>query len=438
MIPSTGSPFHVFWFRRDLRLQDNTGLLDALQSGLPVLPVFIFDRNILDELDDRDDARVNFIHAELETLHRELKDLGSGIFFAYGKPFDLWKKWLSNWPVQGVFTNRDVEPYGIQRDREVQKLFAAKGLLWKDRKDQVIFERDDVLKPDGEPYSVYTPYSRRWKECLQEHPVVVRRLPSKPNWFQWDAPDIPTLASMGFQTGSIVVPAAKLARKKLENYAASRDFPAQEGTSRLGIHLRFGTISIRKLVEYAAQHSAVYLNELIWREFYQMILYHHPRVVREAFKPAYDRIPWRDDEEAFEQWVAGRTGFALVDAGMRELAATGYMHNRVRMLTASFLSKDLLLDWRLGEAWFARKLLDFELASNNGGWQWAAGTGCDAAPYFRVFNPFHQAQKFDPEERYIRQWIPEYGTPDYPDPILDHYAARDRALEVYKKALAGG
>ncbi len=426
----------AFWFRRDLRLDDNTGLIAALKSGKPVLPLFIFDRYILDKLEDKDDARVGFIHSRLEKLNEELQIWGSSLLVAYGKPLDVWKCWLSQFPIAAVYCNRDTEPYALERDKRIATLLQERGVEFQTFKDQVIFEGNEVLKPDGQAYSVFTPYSRRWLSRYEESAPRVQKLPANPVFFTGSKRPLPSLASMKFKASSIAIPEAAISEKTLKSYASLRDFPAEPGVSRLGIHLRFGSISIRRLVQKAIPTSKVFVNELIWREFYQMILFQHPRVVGQAFKPAYDRIPWRDDPEGFERWQKGLTGYPLVDAGMRELAQTGYMHNRVRMVTASFLTKHLLIDWRWGEAWFARKLLDFELASNNGGWQWAAGCGCDAAPYFRVFNPLNQAQKFDPKGAYIRRWVPEYGTQRYVEPMIEHRFARERVLGVFKKALA--
>ncbi len=430
------NPILAFWFRRDLRLDDNTGLLRALDAGKPVLPVFIFARNILDRLEDRDDARVSFLHDRIRSLDAELCKYGSGLLVAFGNPLESWKKWQKQFGFSAVYTNRDYEPYGTKRDREVSDWLGTQGVAFHSFKDQVIFEREEVVKPDGDPYSVYTPYSRRWRARLVEEPICPKSFPTKPNLYLFKDHELPSLESMGFVRSSISIPPAEVSKDLLRNYAGHRNFPAMAGTSRLGIHLRFGTLSIRRLALEAISASDSYLNELIWREFYQMILFHHPQVTSQAFKPAYDHIAWRSDPEAFQRWTAGTTGYPFVDAGMRELAATGFQHNRVRMVTASFLTKHLLVDWRLGEAWFARKLLDFELASNNGGWQWAAGCGCDAAPYFRIFNPTSQAQKFDPKEEYVRRWVPEYGTSAYPLPIVEHTFARERVLETFKHALS--
>jgi deoxyribodipyrimidine photo-lyase len=427
------TPISIFWFRRDLRVHDNHGLFQALQGEYPVLPLFIFDRNILEDLEDRDDARLSFIHRQIEALKQTC-----GAFHAeYGYPLDIWKKLLDALPIQAVYTNRDYEPYAIKRDADVESLLKERGIPLHTFKDHVVFQYDEVLKDDGKPYTVFTPYSRKWKARLQQEGLT--EYPSENFlgniWAEAPASAIPGLAEMGFEPSSLAIPPASVPQGLIRSYDKTRDFPAIEGTSRLGLHFRFGTISIRQKARKALELNETFLNELIWRDFYAMILAHFPHVATGPFKKAYDFIEWRNDPEEFEAWKEGRTGYPIVDAGMRELAATGYMHNRVRMVVASFLTKHLLIDWRWGEAWFARKLLDFDLASNNGGWQWAAGCGTDAAPYFRVFNPTAQQEKFDPELAYIRRWVAEYGTAAYTAPIVEHKMARERCLEVYKRAL---
>jgi deoxyribodipyrimidine photo-lyase len=441
----------LFWFRRDLRLDDNAGLYHALKnSGHPVLPVFIFDRHILDELPNRRDARVTFIHQTINELHRQLGGLGSSLVVRFGTPEEVWPQLLAEYPVRAVYTNHDYEPYARQRDAAVAQLCAEKGVAWRTFKDHLIFEYTEVLKDDGTPYTVFTPYSRKWRARLDTR---LMRQPdgSQDSYFLTSYPTaqyfdrlaqsaplpVPTLEAMGFEGSAKTFPSASVTRGLVKNYAQTRDFPAILGTSRLGLHFRFGTISIREKARHARSLSDTYLSELIWRDFYAQILAHFPHVAGRAFKPQYDRIPWRNAPDDLARWQQGQTGYPIVDAGMRELNTTGFMHNRVRMVVASFLTKHLLLDWRLGEAYFAEKLLDFDLASNNGGWQWAAGCGTDAAPYFRVFNPTEQTKKFDPEYKYIRQWVPEFGTPRYPQPMVDHAFARARCLEVYKGALGG-
>ncbi|HMQ47841.1 MAG TPA: deoxyribodipyrimidine photo-lyase [Saprospiraceae bacterium] len=438
---------NLFWFRRDLRLEDNAGLYHALHSDVPLIPLFIFDRHILGDLQDADDARVGFIHATLEELKKQLQEMGAFLEVHYGTPEQVWPKLLDKYTIQSVFTNRDYEPYAIQRDATIQSLLAQRGVEWHTFKDHVIFEGNEVLKQDKSPYTVFTPYARRWREKLGDKEAIppaegsfyLSAYPTEKYFDRFEKGDplpIPTLEEMGFKPSNLLIPPKSVSRGLIRHYDKTRDYPAQDGTSRLGIHFRFGTISIREKARHALTLNATYLNELIWRDFYAMILFHFPKVVQHAFRPEYDRIAWRNNESDFERWKAGTTGYPMVDAGMRELNATGYMHNRVRMITASFLTKHLLIDWRWGEAYFARKLLDFDLASNNGGWQWAAGSGTDAAPYFRIFNPTAQQEKFDPDKQYIRQWVPEYGTSKYPQPIVDHKMARERCLMVYKEGLS--
>ena len=441
---------NVFWFRRDLRLQDNAGLYHALKSGKPVLPIFIFDKKILDYLEDPDDARVTFLHNTLTELKAELEALGSTLLVFYGNPLDVWQKMTAEYAIKKVFTNHDFEPYPLQRDNEIKQFLNAQNIDFQTFKDHVIFEYDEVTKDDGKPYTVFTPYSRKWKAKLdsqlidyngQKISFYLEPYPTE-KYFQNFYADsthlsIPTLESMKFKRSSISIPSKTVARSVVMNYDKTRNFPAlAHSTTRLGIHYRFGTISIREKALSAMSLNETYLNELIWRDFYSQILQHFPHIAEgKAFRPEYDRIAWRDDEAAFQKWCDGKTGYPIVDAGMRELNATGYMHNRVRMIVSSFLTKHLLLDWRLGEAYFAKQLLDFDFASNNGGWQWASGSGTDAAPYFRIFNPTEQQKKFDSEFKYIRRWVPEYGTPQYPHPIVDHKEARGRCLRVYADAL---
>lgn len=426
----------VFWFRRDLRLDDNAGLYHALKSGKPVLPVFIFDRNILDKLENKADGRVEFIHRAVLNLDAQLQTVHSGIKVFYSTPETVFKELIKEYAIQAVYTNHDYEPYAGERDHTIKELLAKHRIELKTYKDQCIFERSEVVKDDGKPYTVFTPYSRKWKAKLNA--FYVKPYPNKKyikHFIQTKPFDIPTLNEMGFKTSGLIFPATTISKSLVVHYKEQRDFPAIKGTSKLSMHLRFGTVSIRALVKQAQALSETWLNELIWRDFYMMILGHFPQVAQKAFKPPYDHIKWRNNEADFKAWCEGKTGFPIVDAGMRELNATGFMHNRVRMIVASFLVKDLLIDWRWGEAYFAEKLLDFDLSANNGGWQWAAGSGCDAAPYFRIFNPTEQQKKFDPECNYIKQWVPEFNTPEYIKPIVDHSAARLRTLAVYKEAL---
>lgn len=426
----------LFWFRRDLRLEDNLGLYYAYSQEKNVLPLFIFDTEILDKLEDVADARVTFIHDQITRLNEELKDFGSSILVKKGAPVAVFQQLLDTYLVQAVYTNRDYEPYAKARDKAVGDLLKSHQIELLDFKDQVIFEKDEITTDAGQFYKVFTPYSRQWLAKYAGISFATVSLDKRINAFFQTIPlQVPSLSELGFERSDLDIPPLLMNKSVIQSYDKTRNFPSLEGTSRLGVHLRFGTISIRKLAREASKLNETYLNELIWREFYMTILYHKPEVVDNAFKPAYDRIPWRNNSGEFEQWCAGKTGYPLVDAGMRELNATGYMHNRVRMVTASFLTKHLLIDWRWGEAYFAKKLLDYELASNNGGWQWAAGTGTDAQPYFRIFNPESQLEKFDKEKKYIRKWLPEYETSRYSEPIVDHKFARARALDTYKKAL---
>lgn len=427
----------LMWFRRDLRLHDNAALYHALKSGLPVVPVFIFDRNILDELGAKDDRRVEFIHLALQVMQHQLVAMGGSMDVRYGYPEEVFRQLMQDYKVEKIFTNHDYEPYAIERDAAVWRLAEGQGAVFSDYKDQVIFEKEEVVKDDGKPYTVFTPYSKRWKARLND--FYLSSYPTEKyfdGFFRQPARPIPSLESLGFQAVGAAFPSALLDEEMAKAYTQHRDFPAISGTSRLGVHLRFGTISIRELARKGRRLNETFLNELIWRDFYHMILWHFPEVGRgRAFKPEYDFIQWRNNEAEFKRWCEGMTGYPIVDAGMRELNATGYMHNRVRMIVASFLTKHLLIDWRWGEAYFAEKLLDYDFAANNGGWQWAAGSGCDAAPYFRIFNPYLQTEKFDPRGEYIRKWVPEFDSFGYPTPIVIHEQARKRCLEVYQFAL---
>lgn len=425
----------AFWFRRDLRLFDNRGLIKALETGQPVLPVFIFDPHILDKLEDRDDARVTFIHHELSAIRQVLEGKGSGMAVYYGTPEEVWPQIVAEYPVTAVYTNRDYEPYAKQRDARIGDMLQEKGVAFKTFKDQVIFEGGEILTGQGTPYHVFTPFSRKWKDSLQADSL--QPLPDGleyDNWTQVAWPPFPSLEQMGFVPSAVDIPGKTVADDLIRQYADRRNFPAVAGTSRLSHHLRFGTISLRALARRSQQLSDTFLNELIWREFYMMILDHYPRVVTESFVQKYDRVEWNTSAEDFQRWCEGKTGVPIVDAGMRELNATGFMHNRVRMIVASFLTKNLLIDWRWGEAYFARKLLDYELSSNNGGWQWAASTGTDAAPYFRVFNPISQQAKFDPKGDYVRRWVSEFDTIHYPrHPMVDLKTSRQRAIDAFRQ-----
>lgn len=427
----------IHWFRRDLRLQDNAALYHALKSGTPVLCLFIFDTQILNKLTDKSDARVSFIYQEIERLKTELEVLGSSLLIKFGEPLTIWKEVIKEYEIKEVFTNHDYEPYAINRDNEVKTFLNSRSIDFKTFKDQVIFEKEEVVKDDGTHYTVFTPYSKKWKAKLND--FYLKPYPTElyfKNFYITKPLADVTLEKLGFKKSSIPFPEKETRQSIIKNYETNRDIPSAEGTSRLSLHFRFGTISVRQKAAKALQISDKWLNELIWREFYMSILYHYPHVVSSAFKRQYDRIEWNNNVEYFEKWCNGQTGYPIVDAGMRQLNATGFMHNRVRMIVASFLTKHLLIDWRWGEAYFAEKLLDFELASNNGGWQWAAGCGVDAAPYFRIFNPYLQTARFDPKNSYIKTWVPEFEKPTYPKPIVNHEQARTKCLETYKIALS--
>jgi deoxyribodipyrimidine photo-lyase len=427
----------IFWFRRDLRLDDNAGLYHALKKGLPVLPIFIFDKNILDRLEDKKEGRVEFINQSILNLNERLKEIGSSVKVFYSTPEIVFKELVKEYTITAVYTNHDYEPYAEERDSAVKDFLNKNKIEFKSYKDQCIFEKDEVTKDDGKPYTVFTPYSRKWKLRLTD--FHVKPYPNKKyfaNFLKTKSFNVPTLKELGFEKSGLEFPLTNISNSIITNYKEQRDFPAIKGTSKLSLHLRFGTVSIRALAKQALVLNETWLNELIWRDFYMMILYHFPHAAKNSFKPQYDRIEWRNNEVEFKAWCEGKTGFPIVDAGMRELNATGFMHNRVRMIVASFLVKDLLIDWRWGEAYFAKKLLDFDLSANNGGWQWAAGSGCDAAPYFRVFNPTEQTKKFDPKYEYIKKWVPEFNTSSYPKPIVEHASARLRVLAVYKEALS--
>ncbi len=433
---------NIFWFRRDLRLQDNTGLIHALESGLEVQCIFIFDKNILDKLATKSDPRVTFIFEALKNIQLELDKYQSKLWVFHSTPEDVFKSLMSSEVIHEVYTNHDYEPYAINRDLEVKKLLSKKGIEFKTYKDQAIFEKLEIAKDDGTAYTIFTPYKNKWLKSLNTSDYKVHIIPEHAKFNKSSSQETKkyeiseqTLNQIGFIKSDILLPNPEY-KSKLDKYAQLRDIPSIAGTTRISIHLRFGTVSIRELVANSINKSEVWLNELIWRDFYFMILWNFPHVVGNAFKPAYDRITWRNNEQEFQAWCDGNTGYPIVDAGMRELNATGFMHNRVRMITASFLVKHLLVDWRWGEAYFAEKLLDYELSSNNGGWQWASSSGCDAAPYFRIFNPTLQTQKFDPKLEYIKKWVPEFSELNYPHPIVEHTFARERCLKTYKTALS--
>ncbi|NRD24117.1 deoxyribodipyrimidine photo-lyase [Winogradskyella litoriviva] len=428
---------NIFWFRRDLRLDDNLGFYEALKSEHPVLPIFIFDTTILEKL-PKNDARVTFIFETLQELRQTLQNEHSSSIAIYkGEPEAIYKQLISEYDIETVFTNHDYEPYATTRDTSIKTLLEKHDIEFKTYKDQVIFEKSEIVKNDGKPYMVYTPYMRKWKEKFRTLDLEIFYTNSYLNNLIEHSrlPNL-SLADIGFEKSSQEIAAYDVTPTLIQTYEATRNFPAQDATSRLGPHLRFGTVSIRKMVKKAiAEDNEIFWQELIWREFFMQILWHFPHTKDKAFKPKYDRIEWRYNEEEFKAWCEGKTGYPLVDAGMRQLNATGFMHNRVRMLVGSFLCKHLLMDWRLGEAYFAEKLHDYDMSSNVGNWQWVAGSGVDASPYFRIFNPTTQIQKFDKNLEYIKEWVPDFQELTYPKPIVEHKMARERCLESYKAAL---
>lgn len=426
----------ICWLRRDLRLHDNTALYHALNESEAVLPIFIFDTDILDKL-PKDDARVSFIYKELQKLQDQLNKNGFGsIRLFHGRPSDIFKNIVQEYTISAVYTNKDYEPYARDRDLEIERFLASKGVEFYSFKDHVIFEESEIVKDDGNPYVVYTPYMKKWKEHFTLNHI--QAFPSEhllSKIFHAKHSDL-SLNDMGFTKSSQTISPYKVNSTLIQQYEDTRNFPALDTTSKLGPHLRFGTVSIREIVRKAtAEKNEIFWQELIWREFFQQILWHFPHTKDKAFKAKYDRIEWRNNEEEFKLWCKGKTGYPLVDAGMRQLNETGFMHNRIRMLVGSFLCKHLLIDWRWGEVYFAEKLHDYEMASNVGNWQWVAGSGVDAAPYFRIFNPTSQIQKFDKQHEYIKKWVPDYQELSYPSPIVDHKYARERCLITYKNAL---
>jgi deoxyribodipyrimidine photo-lyase len=421
-----------FWFRRDLRLEDNVGLFQALQSQYLVIPLFIFDETILERL-PKNDPRVGFIHESLSKIQLQLQEKGKSLLIRKGKPELVWEDLLQEYAIQKVFWNKDYEPNAMQRDAAVTDILQSNRVKVATYKDQVIFEKEEIVKSDGLPYTVYTPFKNKWLEKYRTIAPVLE-YDAVPYFSSFLSSNFafPSIEDIGFEPSQIKVKPHNL--KLVANYHETRDFPALDSTSYLSPHLRFGTVSVRKLVNWAIRKNETFLSELIWREFFMQILYHFPKVQNKNFKSAYDGIQWRNDEADFKRWCEGRTGYPMVDAGMRQLNETGYMHNRVRMVVASFLCKHLLIEWQWGEAYFAEKLLDYEMSSNVGNWQWAAGTGCDAAPYFRVFNPDIQQKKFDEKGIYIRKWIKEFDL-GYGEPMVDHAMARDRAIATYKAGI---
>ncbi len=431
------TPITIVWLRRDLRLDDNTALFNALKNNKNVLPLFIFDTQILDELPHPHDPRVEFIHQILTEMQQDLLKINANILVKYGKPLAVFKAILKEFSVKNVYTNHDYEPYAKDRDEEITHFLKAQKIDFFTFKDQCIFEKDEILSGSNTPYTVFTPYSKKWKVTLND--FYLKSYPTEKyfeNFLKQDIFSLPnsiiSLQDMEFEPKGLQFPTKIPDENIIKNYTENRNIPHYQSTTRIGIHLRFGTLSIRKIARLAMEHSESWLNELIWRDFYMNILWHFPHVVTKSFRPNYDKIQWLNNADEFEKWCEGKTGYPIVDAGMRELNATGFMHNRVRMIVASFLTKHLLIDWRWGEAYFAEKLLDYDLSANNGGWQWASSSGCDAQPYFRIFNPTSQMETFDKERKYIKKWIPEYGTNSYPKPIVEHTFARNRCLEAFK------
>ncbi len=426
----------IFWFRRDLRLHDNKGFFHALKASSNVIPLFIFDTDIIDSL-PKNDARVEFIHKTLVDINKQLEKNKGHMYIFHGKPIEIFHRLIQDTDVEAVYTNKDHEPYGIERDKKIADFLESKNISFHSYLDHLLFEKDEVLKNDGNPYTVFTPYKNKCYDVFKAEKHL-QNYESEKQLQSISVPrkkDLPGLKDLGFHPSGINFPEKEYSTQIIPEYDKTRDYPSRKGTTRLGIHLRFGTISLRKLAKYALKHNKTFFHELLWREFYAMILWHFPHVTNNSFKPKYDKIEWHNNEENFRKWKMGKTGYPIVDAGMRQLKETGYMHNRVRMITASFLTKHLLTDWRWGEAWFAEKLLDYELSSNNGGWQWSAGSGCDAAPYFRIFNPHEQLKKFDKDFQYVKQWVSEWNSDQYPEPMIDHKYARERCLRVYKEGL---
>ncbi|HUH26960.1 deoxyribodipyrimidine photo-lyase [Gelidibacter sp.] len=431
------NPINIFWFRRDLRLDDNIGFYEALTSEYPVLPLFIFDTEILEDL-PKDDARVTFIFDALQNMRTTLqKEHGSSLALYHGKPLAIYKQLIKDYDIAAVYSNHDYEPYALKRDTEIKEFLSKNGVGFHSFKDQVIFEKNEIVKKDGNPYRVYTPYMKVWKEKFKTIDLkifdthsVLKNLVTNSKLPNLSLPDL------GFKKASQKIADYEVTPSLIQDYEKNRNFPAQDSTSRLGPHLRFGTVSIRKIMKKAiAEKNDIFWQELIWREFFMQILWHFPHTATESFKPKYDRIEWLNNEDQFKRWCDGTTGYPLVDAGMRQLNTTGFMHNRVRMLVGSFLCKHLLIDWRWGEGYFAEKLHDYDMASNVGNWQWVAGCGVDASPYFRIFNPTTQIEKFDKDLKYITKWVPDFQKSTYPEKMVDHKEARLRCFETYKRAL---
>lgn len=426
---------NIFWFRRDLRLDDNTALNAALNLGFKVLPIFIYDSEILAEL-PKDDARLTFIHSLLTDVNDGLHNVDTTLATFKGTPESVFKRLIKDLKIDSVYTNHDYEPYATKRDQQIAELLNENGIHFLSFKDQVVFERDEIVKDDGKPYVVFTPFANKWKNNLQQLQLESTDIELQKSQFSSHKYPFLSIEEIGFITSKIKPKPFDLSAATLHTYKEERDFPAKDSTTHLSPYLRFGAVSIRKIFAKAfAEKNSKFIDELIWREFFMQILWHFPHTVTKSFKPQYDEIRWRNNEQEFQRWKQGKTGYPIVDAGIRQLNQSGIMHNRVRMIVAGFLCKHLLIDWRWGEAYFAEKLLDYEQSSNIGNWQWAAGSGVDAAPYFRIFNPTEQVKKFDKDLEYIKKWVPEFADFSYPEPIVDHKEARERCLAVYKEAL---
>ena len=420
----------VFWFRRDLRLHDNCGLYNALKSGNKIMPIFIFDKHILENL-PQNDLRINIIYKMLLILNQDLKAYNSCLTIYFGDPLEIYKEILTSLNIDSLYFNIDYEPYATKRDNSIKDLFSSCGKKVFSFQDQVIFHENDILKNDGKPYHIYTPYSNKWIENFEELKFIPYQiLDHCSNFLTFDYKPLPPLEQLGFIMNNIEYSPPTIPTDIIQNYHHTRNFLNENSTSQISVHLRFGTISIREISSVAAKLNNVFLKELIWREFFMMIIYHYPTVVDQNFSSKHNLLLWSTDMEQFSKWANGKTGFPIIDAAMTQLNQTGKMPNRLRMICAHFLTKLLLIDWRLGEHYFGQKLLDYDLAINNGNWQWAAGTGCDAAPYFRFFNPTLQQQKYDPQEEYIKKWLPKnYNS----TPMIDYLNAKTNSLKFYKQ-----
>ena len=422
---------NIFWFRRDLRLDDNVGLNSALSSGNPVLGIFIFDEDIIENLPN-DDARISFIYQKLEEINKRLNTVNSSLLVIKGKPINVFNNLIKEYEIENLYSNLDYEPYAIDRDKKISDLLKKNKIHHFQYKDQVIFGPTEILKENSLPYTVFTAYKNKWLSKFKQESISTEIFLNFSNFLKIKN-QFPLLSEIGFLKSKIKVVDFNL--ESISNYSSQRDYPFLNAGTSLSVHLRFGTISIRHVINSIPNNETTFLSELIWREFFMQILFHFPYVVNSNFKKKYDEIQWKNDKKDFQNWCDGKTGYPIVDAGMQELKITGYMHNRARMIVAGFLCKHLLIDWRWGERYFSLKLLDYELSSNNGNWQWAAGTGCDSAPYFRIFNPITQQNRFDKDFIYIKRWIKDFDKENYIESIVEHDFARKRALQAYKLAL---